>query len=446
MPVSFFRSWRRKDRPQTCPTKESIATVEGPLPPRSSNSSPISSRLMYKRRPSDTPSESSARFLWLSTRKGSYSETDTSSVASVDETQQMQVGPPSPSPPLQHPPCTNEPIPPLASPHSLDRPLPPLPPSRPPRPPSLNLNAIPSTSRLSPKTREPRRAPQRRPAIPEYHSDPLPRRMPVLDNVWEGFIRDVEGPGEDINDFTIYGLAKDGPYTSQRGVQAVLDPPLTPQPRTSLYRTAASGSTPHFKSPHELNSDSESEDENRLNDLGFPLSQFPLSQFPAPPPMPRRRTPRPLVLLPTPSLAPLPPSPSFSSGESTPVATPTTPRFVEPCLRKGILKKPSTALTPCPVDPTTPTTPTSPPRSRRLPEESASTAQIPRPRLRSAQSVPHFQTLASANAHRITSSDTTSTTNRRRVTSRPDAHAAQQFYSKAPLPAPPSNVQWGYAV
>ncbi|KAF7355238.1 hypothetical protein MSAN_01439800 [Mycena sanguinolenta] len=144
--------------------------------------------------------------------------------------------------------------------------------------------------------------------------------MPVLDNVWEGFIRDVEGPVEDIHDFTIYGLSNDG---SQRRVPSFLDyPPIpTPQLRTSLYRTGASGSTPHFKSPHELNSDSEeSEDEEQI-DVGFALSQFPAP--PPPPPMPRRRTPpRPLVLRPTPSIAPLPPSPSFSSGESTPVATP----------------------------------------------------------------------------------------------------------------------------
>lgn len=253
-------------------------------------------------------------------------------------------------------------------------------------------------------------------------------------------MRDVEGPGEDINDFTIYGLSNDRLSTSRRGVQAVLDPPLTP--RATMYRTAASGSTPHLKSPHELNSDSDSEDESRQIEIGFPLSQFP-----APPPMPRRRRiPRPLILLPTPSIAPLPPSPSFSSGESTPVATPTTPRYVEPCLRKGILKKPSTSFSPCTVDPTTPTTPTSPPRGRALPEESSSTSQIPPPRLRSAQSVPHFQALASTNVHRTTSSDTTSTSNRRRLASRPDALAAQQFYSKAPLPAPPSNVQWGYAV
>jgi hypothetical protein len=68
-----------------------------------------------------------------------------------------------------------------------------------------------------------------------------------------------------------------------------------------------------------------------------------------------------------------------------------------------------------------------------------------------------------ANAHRTTSSDEPSTTHRRRVTSRPDPYAAQQFvrlrprgrspfsprfiqYSRAPLPPPPSNVQWGYAV
>jgi len=217
-----------------------------------------------------------------------------------------------------------------------------------------------------------------------------------------------------------------------------LDPPRTPQPRASIYyRPAASGSTPHFKSPHELNSESDSEDESGQIDVGFSLSQFPT---PPRPPMPRRRMPpKPLVLLPTPSIAPLPPSPLLSSGESTPVATPTTPRYTEPCMRKGILKKPSS----CSIDPTTPTTPTSPPR-RTLPEVHSHT---PPPRLRSAQSVPHFQPLALANAHRLTSSDIIPTTNRRRVASRPDPHVAHEFYSKAPLPPPPRpSVQYGYAV
>ncbi|KAJ6515982.1 hypothetical protein C8R45DRAFT_919872 [Mycena sanguinolenta] len=435
MPPSLFRSWRKRDRPQTCPAQASPAAVEVPLPPRSTNSSPLS-RTNSLRRPSETISESSGRFFGLF-NKGSSAETDTSSLASVDETRQTESGPSSPSPPFQHPPSANSP---LASPHSLDRPLPPLPPVRPPRPPSLNLHANPVA--LS-KARQPKR-PLRRPVISEHRSDPLPRRMPVLDNVWEGFIRDVEGPVEDIHDFTIYGLSNAGPSTSPQGVPAFLDyPPMPiPQPRTSMYRTGASGSTPHFRSPHELNSDSESEDEEEI-DVDFALSQFPA---PPPPPMPRRRAPpRPLVLRPTPSIAPLPPSPSFSSGESTPVVTPTTPRYVEPSLRKGILKKPSPSPSDY-VEPTTPTTPTTPtsasPHRTRPPESS----QIPPPRLRSARSVPHLQPLALANTHRFTSSDVTSTNNRRRIASRPDPHVAQQFYAKAPLPPPPSNVQWGYAV
>ncbi|KAJ7368189.1 hypothetical protein DFH08DRAFT_17737 [Mycena albidolilacea] len=437
MSPSLFRSWRKKDRPLTCPAQGSAPAVDVSLPSRSSNSSPVSDRMDSRRRPSDTPSDNSARFLWRF-NKASYAETDTSSVVSVDGAHQTEAGPTSPSPSFQHPSERPPLSSPLSSPRSLDRPLPPLPPVRPPRPPSLNLNAIPSTSMLPSKTRQPRRAPQRRPAMPELHSDPLPRKLPVLDNVWEGFIREIEGRAEDILDFTIYGLGKDRPYTSQRGIEAVLDPPRAPQPRQTIYRTSASGSTPHFKSPHELHSDSESEDESQEN-VGFSLSQFP-----APPPMSRRRAPpKPLVLLPTPSIAPLPPSPSFSSGESTPVATPTTPRYVEPSPRKGILKNSSTSLSSF-AEPASPTTPTSSsPRIKTLPK---ATSPTPRPRLRSAQSVPYLQPPALANAHRTTSSDEPSTTHRRRVTSRPDAYAAQQFYSRAPLPPPPSNVQWGYAV
>ncbi|KAK7061628.1 hypothetical protein R3P38DRAFT_666389 [Favolaschia claudopus] len=431
MPSSLFRSWRKKDHQQT---QASVTVIEVPSTPRSSSSSSsVSPRITPHRRPSDTPSiGSSSRFHWPF-HKGSHAETDCSSVASMEDTPPPT---PSPSPPrIQHPP--KERLVAFASPHPVERPLPPLPPMRPPRPPSLNLNAVSSSH----TAQQPCRPSQRRPPILEHHSDPIPRRLPVLDNVWEGFMRDVESSADDIEDFAVYGISNCSQYASQEAAEVCR---RTPKMRPPLYRNAASESTPHLPSLYEL-SDSESDDGSRQNDCAFPLSQFP-----SPPPMPRRRTaPTPLVLLPTPTIAPLPPSPLYSSGDSTPVATPTTPRHAEHCLKKGILKSPSSpySSSSSSVAIAAPVTPSSPPRSRAAaaPKEHS---HPPPPRLRSAQSVPHFhhQALTTHNIHRLTSSDTASPTHRRRVTSRPDAHIAQQFYAKAPLPALPANVQWGYAV
>ncbi|KAJ7904410.1 hypothetical protein B0H14DRAFT_602953 [Mycena olivaceomarginata] len=132
MSPSLFRSWRKKDRPLTCPAQGSAPAVDVSHPSRSSNSSPVSDRMDARRRPSDTPSDNSARFLWRF-NKASYAETDTSSIVSVDEAHQTEAVPTSPSPSFQHPPERAPPLSSLlSSPRSLDRPLPPLPPVRPP--------------------------------------------------------------------------------------------------------------------------------------------------------------------------------------------------------------------------------------------------------------------------------------------------------------------------
>jgi hypothetical protein len=61
------------------------------------------------------------------------------------------------------------------------------------------------------------------------------------------------------------------------------------------------------------------------------ISSSPLALFPSPPPLVIRRRLNPLVLPPMPTIeAPLPPSPAFSSTDSTPVATPTTPHSSAP--------------------------------------------------------------------------------------------------------------------
>ncbi|KAJ7781353.1 hypothetical protein B0H16DRAFT_617365 [Mycena metata] len=451
---SFFRTWGRKDRPQSSPTQGS--PQEAPPPPRSSSSSPVSDRPVSKRRPSDA---------FLRLFKSSHAEPDASSLA-VDEQRHPQAGSPSRAPhslPFHYP-STNSPddrSSPVLAPRSLDRPLPPVPPVRPPRPPSLNLYPIPvPPAPTPPKSVGSRRTPQRQLAVPGESSRRPGHKMPELDNVWEGFIRDAEG--EDTDDLFTSPRRSDRPYSSttslhNRGAQAILDPSLTRKPRPTLYRAGGSESTPYLLRTPDLTSDSDSDsgDETVQKDV-----QFALSLFPHPPPLTRRRMPpKPLVLLPTPSIAPLPPSPafpspSFSSAESTPVATPTTPRSAEPSLysfRKSsspspisILKKPGGSFSARPrLDSTPPPTPGT---TGGFPEPS-SAHRTPSPRLRSAQSVPYLQPLllSASNTHRNTSSDTTSVNTRRRVGSRPQVDARPQLYTQPPFPpAPP--VQWGYAV
>ncbi|KAJ7179888.1 hypothetical protein C8R43DRAFT_379065 [Mycena crocata] len=435
-PPSFLRSWRRKGRPQTSSTQGSAPVVDVHLPPRSSNSSPVSAR-NSKRRPSDTPSESSARFLRIF--KGNYTETDTSSLASVDEAAQKASMPSMHSPqsaPFAFPgPPSNDRISPLPSPHSLERPLPPVPPVRPPRPPSLNLDTIefyPTPTNSKPAGS--RRSPHRRPPVPEN----IPRRkLPQLDNVWEGFMKDAEG--EDCDPFSVLpkvhsaalGTSLVGSCQRFEGVHTILESSLgrQPRPRPTFYRAGGSESTPYLASTSNLALESDSECSNdeitHGNNAGFSLSLFP---SPPPLPMRRRATPKPLVLMPTPSIAPLPPSPSYSSRDSTPVATPTTPRSTEPSMYSArqstspvsILKKPGTSRSAVLTPPNTPTL------TGESPRETQSASRIPLPRLRSAQSVPHLQASLLATTHRNTSSDTTST-NRRRVVSRPDVRGQQHL-------------------
>ncbi|KAJ7742505.1 hypothetical protein DFH07DRAFT_43478 [Mycena maculata] len=451
-PSSFLRSWRRKDRLQTSPTRGSVQAVEVHFPPRSSNRSPTSVTILPKRRPSDSPSETSTRFLWLF--KGNYTEPDGSSLAETGHEAEVTAPPRAPSsavrrphsPPFHYPPTPTEQISPLSSPHSLNRPLPSVPPLRPPRPPSLNLDSIelsyvPSTPPTRPESKS--RSRSIRPAHP-----PIPelfprRKLPELDNVWEGFMKDVEG--EDVDPFMIPARPKDRPYASNSSVgsqrvQAMLDPPSAPQMRPTLYRAWGSESTPYLAYNSRRTSDSDSDYSNEDDAI---------SLFPDPPPLNirRRLAPKPLVLLPTPTIAPLPPSPSYSSRDSTPVATPTTPRSARKSMSPvSILKKPGTYFSARCLDatPTPPDSPTTPTRGAGFGEHSHSSRNPP-PHLRSTQSVPHFQKSSLPNTHRNATSDTTSMNRMERVSLIPNGHGKQQLFQ--PLSAPAAGtVEWGYAV
>ncbi|KAJ7638711.1 hypothetical protein FB45DRAFT_903606 [Roridomyces roridus] len=363
-PASFFRSWRKK------------ATQS----PRSPN-------------PSDSPS--APRFF----RKGSYAESDAAGL-----------------PRATSPPGQPGPPPPLTSSHSLDRPLPAVPPSRPPRPPSLDLEfidlTVPPTPSPKPRSRTPRK-----PSVTSVTK----REMPELDHVWEDFMKDVQD--EDII----------GAPPSRHGVHVILDPP-----RPTLYRAWGSESSPYLTSSSAQTSDSES-------DTGTDPENT-LALFPIPPPLPTRRrmAPKPLVLLPTPTIAPLPPSPSYSSRDSTPLATPTTPRYADSgsgVRPTSFSKKPGSTLTlrSPPDTPTTPTTPTLSPAAEKRPN-----APVAQPhRLRSAQSVPHIHWAASDSNGRLSA-------RRQRVGSLVAKFASLIHSFKHQLNAQSlstsNNVQWGYAI
>ncbi|KAJ7283759.1 hypothetical protein C8J57DRAFT_1498769 [Mycena rebaudengoi] len=402
-----------------------------------------------RRRPSET-SESSVRLLRLF--RG-HREIDAGSTVSLEGNLHEPIDSPSfTRPSSSRTSCSiySQPNPagysPVASPQTLHRSLPSLPPARPPRPPSLNLDTLEATLFLPtpPSSTGGRSTPRPCPVHQVAH------RMPELDKVWEGFMKDVEGDAESPTPRPSPPSAK--PTRARRPAHAITDTRSQPH---GLY--CASGSTPHLpyiarpdKSPRIFSPESDFESSD--DEISHPgrKTGFSLSLFPAPPPFTvRRRAPKPLVLLPTPSIAPLPPSPSLSSGDSTPLATPTTPRSAAPSIHSArkstspvsILKKTSGQPSPAVFSPALPTSPTTFNASSGWPTES--TGSSPR-RLRSAQSVPYLQAPPVSNTHRNTASDTTSVTNTRQVTPSDPRRHARKFQKGSP--ASNDQIEWGYAV
>ncbi|KAF7301363.1 hypothetical protein MIND_00701500 [Mycena indigotica] len=257
------------------------------------------------------------------------------------------------------------------SPSLSERPLPPMPPQRPPRPPPLDLDGLDSSSSHSPISSRRR------------------RRPPQLENTWASFL--------------------------------VEDDHLAPRANFTRYSNASNPTLSASKSPSHASDYSDS-DGSADGTHSITSSDFPLSLFPKPPPL-RTHRPPPLTLRPTPTIAPLPPSPAFiNSNDSTPVATPTTPVPRQRQLTSPIimLKKPSGRRA-LPISP-----PSSPPTSPLPPSPNVVKSPIG-PRLRSAQSVPHLQPIAST--HRNTSSD-----------------SITQRQPRPPLPLDREVRQWGYAI
>jgi hypothetical protein len=364
-------------------------------------------------------------------------------------------------------------------------------PSRPPRPPSLNLYSHPRPESASP--RSPNRvrfapAPQIRPPdSPSRHSF---RHIGQTKGSFHESIKgpdslDFEGPapsvpqrrdsptgitaqnhnrmvskymhfGEHSLGATALVITTTRPPSpsgsfreSPRTVHAVLDLSDLPSPR-SLYH--ATSSSPHL--PYVTQKPSRSKSESFKNDIEGKPFEDPLALFPSPPPLViRKRRPKPLVLLPTPTLARLPPSPAFpsspaiSSADSTPPTTPTTPRPPQSPLSDVAPRKSlsTTSIPKCSpgrslysVPPPAYSPPNSPlPTPPTSPKVSSSTLAVPIDRrLRTAQSTAEFrpQRLQPSSIHRLTlstpSSDFLTEPSRRRAHSRPDVLVAPSHLVK----------------
>ncbi|KAF5388356.1 hypothetical protein D9615_000328 [Tricholomella constricta] len=224
------------------------------------------------------------------------------------------------------------------------------PPHRPPRPPSLNLFSQPQFTARSPTRVKFAPEPQIRPSHPSSSLGPAFRRngrdsqCPVAPETGgEGSPQDLKGvqdrPDHDVHEILgveerlshshrptfDHHLSKPSPLApspladSLKTEYAVL---VTDAPKAKSLYHATSSSTPHL--PLSTTSSRPIPEPRNPNVDSLRSSRETLASFPKPPPLRFRKRPKPLVLLPTPTVARLPPSPLISSIDSTPVATPTT--------------------------------------------------------------------------------------------------------------------------
>ncbi|KAF9498463.1 hypothetical protein BDN71DRAFT_380916 [Pleurotus eryngii] len=246
---------------------------------------------------------------------------------------------------------------------------PPVPskPRRPRRPPPLDLSSETSRNLEDSKDsdvtpRAPFTAPLvlKKKASAHTHALRPVRTDAELDGVWHGFLAELE---EDF-DFLDTAEPRKGGTSHRRcfsrrynDFHSHLMDSEDSRPHTSPKFDELSQlySPPSYHptfSRSMSNLSNSSKDPTRWNHHRQPkrvIAEDPLSLFPAPPPLNIRRgrtAPTPLILNPTPSIVQLPLSPAMSTPDTTPVATPTTPKFCQsPATRDGstfpvsILKK-----------------------------------------------------------------------------------------------------------
>ncbi|KAL0582034.1 hypothetical protein V5O48_000092 [Marasmius crinis-equi] len=207
-------------------------------------------------------------------------------------------------------------------------------PSRPPRPPSLDLECPP----LPPKKFE-LEQPRVSPKCQNTRSSSLRSKasLPELDGVWHGFLKEVDenpnslraggkhGQRRPSNASSLSSRSNAAPRSSPRPSKRFGDLPPSPPFDKRQFDIAAI-------SPLDLVNQPGTDGEDDVREPDSPHAQdfsLSLSLFPSPPPLNIRKKmiPKPLDLrnssfssLPVP-----PPSPSTSSSDSTPLATPSTP-------------------------------------------------------------------------------------------------------------------------
>ncbi|KAJ3910170.1 hypothetical protein F5879DRAFT_984015 [Lentinula edodes] len=339
-------------------------------------------------------------------------------------------------------------------------------PCRPPRPPSPNLFGTPrpveDTSEVPTLRRELSQRKHIRVQRPYRTADSLKakRSLPELDGVWKGFLNEVNEDNDSLYQHPIPDLPtlqrqsptvrpelKDEEVSGSRSHFPRRRPFGGSQPRVTLHtsRSTTCVAIPEERSLSPRSSVSSADYETDMDSLAL---------FPAPPPLRiRKKIPKPLILVPTATIVPLPPSPCTGSLNPTPVASPTSPKLPQSPRRAtsppSILKKSQSAasLYSMPTSPSYNTYPSTltlahPPRIAH----SISSPSRPSPSI-------------SPTSHKSSSSDTMALSNSgssRRYTNRTSTFTSSSWNDK-PLPPlmlnrrqrnikHPSPVEWGIAV
>ncbi|KAG6809982.1 hypothetical protein H0H92_013808 [Tricholoma furcatifolium] len=331
------------------------------------------------------------------------------------------------------------------------------PPPRPSRPPSLNLPSPPP----SPLQRSPTRVRFAPETQVKTSLPPSPLRQaflpaPSQDNT---FLPAFTSKGGRYEGTKPHNRNVDSLYLTQSTstARAVLD--LTDSPNHREFARTNS-SSPHLPSTKFRPRTEPQLQREKLS------SQDTLALFPVPPRSsvrPRRR-PQPLVLLPTPTIAPLPPSPLNSSTDSTPLSTPTATSVLPSPRSSKFSTRPLHGVTPPRYSPPSGPLPTPPNYSSSLSPSGKPISPKPGKTLRVAQSTSGLREHSfdvSYGIHRATSSapcSNTLTRNdlRQRVESTPSLESESSLVghesgeiSNDPSHVEPdileSRIQWGYA-
>jgi len=202
------------------------------------------------------------------------------------------------------------------------------------------------------------------------HSSLLPlrsirakRSMPELDGTWKGFLEDVEEDYDSLGISPVDGNGTNGTHHHSMSISHISDNGNTttatsarwPQHTPSVHAALNSAKIPeplsvypvppsHLTDSAYVNApllQSTNGSESQIGGMERP-GNIPQLSLPALSPLIiRKKIPHPLVLRTTPSIARLPPSPVFSTPNSTCLRTPPTPRSLSPQLtNNGATRKP----------------------------------------------------------------------------------------------------------